>query len=151
MNQYVIDAFWNAAQSALTAQDIKGLKSVIAEIEAYLGDESPPLPKKVIQIDPSSIAKSVCAFLDQQDCFDRFMKSSGFCPTDFTTKQFREFLIADGQSESLSQIEEWKHRIGHVMEQYSDPSSKFYKQITRLKTRGHYIKNEYRSELPLAN
>jgi len=151
VNQYVIDAFWNAAQSALTARDIKGLKSIVAEIEAYCGEDAPPPPAKIIEINPKNVAKSICAFLDGQECFERFMKSSYFCPTDFTTKQFREFLIADGQAEALSQVDEWKHRIGHAMERYSDPSSEHYKGISRLKTRGHYIKNEYRSELPLAN
>jgi hypothetical protein len=150
MSQYVIDAFWSAAQSALTARDVEGLKAVVEQIEAYCGDSSAQ-SKKVIDINPNSIAKSMCLFLDEQKCFERFTESPGFCPTDFKTKQFREWLIKDGQGEALSQVGEWRHRVGHVMEQYTDPDSGFYKNISRLKTRGHYKLNESCNALHLVN
>lgn len=150
MSQYVIDAFWSAAQSALTARDVEGLKAVVEQIEAYCSD-SDVQPKKVIDINPKNKSKSMCLFLDEQKCFERFTQSPGFCPTDFETKQFREWLIKDGQGEALSQVGEWQHRVGHVMERYSDPDSEFYKGITRLKTRGHYAKQEFCHTLALAN
>lgn len=152
MNQYVIDALWNAAQLALDAKDIEGIKSVIAQLECGSVSVPATTPQKAIQGNDKSIAKSMCALFESHQCFERFLESPNVSPDDFTTKRFREFLEAEGQLEAVKKsiVDECKHRVGHVMEEYSNIKSEYYKNITRLKTRGHYTKNEYILDLPLA-
>lgn len=151
MNQYVIDALWNAAQLALDAKDIEGIKSVIAQIESNGSLPDDPT-QPVLWYASNNTAKKICALLEKQQCFERFMEKPDINPADFTTRQFREFLEAEGQIKTMKTVvEECKHRVGHVMEQYSNPKSEYYKNITRLKTRGHYTKNQNYLGIPLVH